>query len=776
MSSTIITAFVLVIAFNLFPHSLSGQYAIITGTVQDNYDSSPISGVHISYQNALNGVTSNSDGNFQLRIDNVSLVDSITFSHIGYEPKSFLISDLLKYDLVVNLTAAIYETPNVVITQLSGEQLISRALGNVEKHFHNEDHYVGGFYREKTVHVGKSELIYLAEGELNVHKSKYQNHPRHHLPSEWKAPRDQVQLVQGEIVKESKSYVAYNMLQPIPEITNGPTVAVSLDFYKSSRAFLSEKEFKNYDYKLHGYEQIGGTNYYLISFEPKKDNFLTRGIFYYDADKEIITSVKYYFTEEGIKAYNKQNLIDLASRSFEVSYRLRGGKYTLDRVLVENVFSHKVLGDQIYNELEFITTSVKTEDVLPILRAKELNQGHDLNHFIKLGLKPNWGQISLIPREKQISAMLLPKRKKIQVPSLDIDSSEINFYDIQKNYQLAMENDKISLIIASASWCPPCKKLKREVFHNEETVKFLNKHFYVTILDYDAPVDKAYLTKYDINRIPYTLALQNTGKELGRIDGYSSLGNFYNNIKYFVKKDQKLNASQNHKLWEDVNRLQQSYSEKEKKQKKRERNVFKQIKKKKLTSEEIAFVLYTAEIHDFEGRRFKYLMKYKDDYISYFGPKQYTDKLLETIITHHYYQALKYKYLKGRIDTTQLSKLITKHMPSYYDIVYSRYMAEHHQYVTLDQASSNASWLKYFDAIPTDHFASYDTDLYNFISQTTEAGVLQELKAIILKHNIDSPSIKDHIMQIDFLIKGDDAIPRPKVMIEETDRSYISRY
>lgn len=746
---------------------LSSQSNVIIGLVQDEYDASPISGVHISYNDGIKGVTSNVDGVFQLRIDNINRVDSVTFSHIGFRTKNIAIHKLMNPDVIIFLEAAMYETPNVVIQELVPEKLIARALSNIERYFHSADHMVEGFYREQVVHEGKQELLYLAEGELEVYKSKYLNNPTRKQYQKWPGIRSHVALKQGEILADKDAYEAYSFFNPFPQIINGPRLPISLDIFKGTRAFLSVDFFEYFDYEIVSYEQIGGENYYLISFTPIKGTPLTAGFYYYNADKEIITGAEYHFDEEGIKRYNKSNPIDLVSRVFKISYRPRGGKYTLDHILVENLFSHKILGDLISNQLEFITTSIDTVEVIPLPLDSRLRKGFDLNDFIKLGKGTSWDSISLIPRSRELQVML-PEQEKVKAPEMINDNARVKTYSVSKALKDAKKQNKIALLIGTASWCVPCKSLKQVAFKDEHIIELLNDYFIVSFIDGDRSSGDAMFLKYNIRALPTVVAMLGPDNELGRHEGYRSPFAFYNLLMRWYQEHQKQSIDFNKKEFKNLKDLEGLFSDNSKKREKSKKKINRKIKKGKLSSKEVAKALITTPISDLESESFAILTKNKNVFLEYYDLKKYTDKILVAIISDH--------FGKRRMTPKSLTTTLKQYQTGYRKIIYWRFLAEHHQYVNLDKNASENAWLKYFSVLPKEHFEAYDDDLFRFISSSENTEILLKLKEVIVNHNFTSFNMRDHILQINHIVNQQTKENRPSLMSAEEDRSIISRY
>lgn len=74
-----------------FPIFLWGQQTIVTGKVTDGDSSEPLAFASVIFTNTTIGVTTDVDGQYELKTDDLNLKE-ITFSYLGYEPKTIKIN------------------------------------------------------------------------------------------------------------------------------------------------------------------------------------------------------------------------------------------------------------------------------------------------------------------------------------------------------------------------------------------------------------------------------------------------------------------------------------------------------------------------------------------------------------------------------------------------------------------------------------------------------------------------------------------------------------
>lgn len=78
----------------------------------------------------------------------------------------------------------------------------------------------------------------------------------------------------------------------------------------------------------------------------------------------------------------------------------------------------------------------------------------------------------------------------------------------------AAQSDKPILIDFTASWCPPCQVMKREVWPSPEVVSLVEKGFVPVLLDIDLPENQAVAQKYGVTSIPSIIVVDARGQVL----------------------------------------------------------------------------------------------------------------------------------------------------------------------------------------------------------------------------------------------------------------------
>lgn len=87
--------------------------------------------------------------------------------------------------------------------------------------------------------------------------------------------------------------------------------------------------------------------------------------------------------------------------------------------------------------------------------------------------------------------------------------------------ELAAKQNKDVVLKFYADWCSSCQKLDREVL-TKEMVSRLSRNAVMTYMNVDRPAARALAEKFNVKGIPTTIVLDNTGREIDRIVGYSN--------------------------------------------------------------------------------------------------------------------------------------------------------------------------------------------------------------------------------------------------------------
>lgn len=103
-----------------------------------------------------------------------------------------------------------------------------------------------------------------------------------------------------------------------------------------------------------------------------------------------------------------------------------------------------------------------------------------------------------------------------------IDENGIHFFEgsWDEAIKLAQAENKIIFLDIYASWCGPCKLLKKTTFSDENVGKYFNERFISVELDGEKGTGKELAQKYEIKGYPSLLFLDKDGDVIIQTAGY----------------------------------------------------------------------------------------------------------------------------------------------------------------------------------------------------------------------------------------------------------------
>ncbi|QKJ30491.1 thioredoxin fold domain-containing protein [Mucilaginibacter mali] len=92
--------------------------------------------------------------------------------------------------------------------------------------------------------------------------------------------------------------------------------------------------------------------------------------------------------------------------------------------------------------------------------------------------------------------------------------------DISTALAKAKKAHRPVFVDAYASWCAPCKELRKTTFKNKRVAAYLNNHYINAAIDVEKGNGMQFAEKYHIESYPTLLLIDENGKEVKRIEGF----------------------------------------------------------------------------------------------------------------------------------------------------------------------------------------------------------------------------------------------------------------
>ncbi|MGB3464368.1 MAG: carboxypeptidase-like regulatory domain-containing protein, partial [Cyclobacteriaceae bacterium] len=231
-------------------HGQDAQEVILEGIVTDE-QGAPLPYANVAYANNLRGTVCNSDGAFKLLIPSRYLSDDLTFSFLGYIPKTIPIGTI-KGSVTVRLSRNSLALKEAVIKGYTGKYLIEKAVENIVRNYQGFPYINKGFYRLTT--KKGDEYIHLSEAVFDIY------YPEQALQD------TSVRLVKMRAIKDENEARGITIGQ-------SPQTLVSSDVVNDLKnsSLLSKKGIAKHDFVLQGLEFFEGRPAYRISFRKQED-------------------------------------------------------------------------------------------------------------------------------------------------------------------------------------------------------------------------------------------------------------------------------------------------------------------------------------------------------------------------------------------------------------------------------------------------------------------------------------------------------------------------
>lgn len=127
------------------------------------------------------------------------------------------------------------------------------------------------------------------------------------------------------------------------------------------------------------------------------------------------------------------------------------------------------------------------------------------------------------------------KSKEVNLKSDDPKGIQFHTGSWDEALELAVKEDKLIFLDISASWCGPCKKIKRETFSSAEVGDYYNQNFINVAVDGEKGEGPMLAKKYHIKGYPSLLFINSQGE---LVDGTAG----FRKSKDFIKIGTKANA------------------------------------------------------------------------------------------------------------------------------------------------------------------------------------------------------------------------------------------
>jgi hypothetical protein len=412
LALTVQTAF----AGNLSGNKKSTQQnlIIIKGKVIDAGSRAPLVFATVAVKESNVAIVTNIDGEFTLKIGDLSTSKSLEVSFLGYKNKTILLSELKDNGSknVIALEAAPIPIKEIVVKPLDPVSIVQKAISNIPKNYESVPNLMTAFYRE-TIRKNRT-YVSIGEAVVEIFKAPYDNDLR---------------FDGARIYKGRKGSDVEKMDTVLFKLQGGPVSVLDLDLAKNTETVLTREAMQNYDYKLTGVIEIDGKPHYVIDFiqKPSVEMPLFMGSLYIEMDSYAITEAEF-----GFNLANKEAAQSIFIRkkplgmkvipeiaTYRTKYREQGGKWHFEYSRAEVKFKvdwNKKLFNTYYTTMSEIAVTDRTDQEVIKFAGKDKIKYNDVfsDKVTSFTDKEFWGDYNVIEPDQSIESAIRRLSRKLK--------------------------------------------------------------------------------------------------------------------------------------------------------------------------------------------------------------------------------------------------------------------------------------------------------------------------------------------------------------------------
>ena len=387
---------------------------VIKGKVIDSESRSPLVFATVSIKESNVAIVTNIDGEFTLKVSDVSNSKTLEVSYVGYKNKTILLSELKDNGSknVIALESAPIPIKEIVVKPLDPVSIVQKAISNIAKNYESVPNLMTAFYRE-TIRKNRT-YVSIGEAVVEVFKAPYANDMR------FDATR---------IYKGRKNTDVEKMDTVLFKLQGGPVSVLELDLAKNTESVLTYDAMQNYNYKLTGVVEIDNKPHYVIEFlqKPSVEMPLFMGSLYIEMDSYAITEAEF-----GFNLANKEAAQSIFIRkkplgmkvipeiaTYRTKYREQGGKWHFEYSRAEVKFKvdwNKKLFNTYYTTMSEIAVTDRTDQEVIKFAGKDKVKYNDVfsDKVSSFTDKEFWGDYNVIEPDQSIESAIRRLSRKLK--------------------------------------------------------------------------------------------------------------------------------------------------------------------------------------------------------------------------------------------------------------------------------------------------------------------------------------------------------------------------
>ncbi|WP_430811811.1 MULTISPECIES: carboxypeptidase-like regulatory domain-containing protein [unclassified Carboxylicivirga] len=384
-----------------------GNYKEFKGKVVAADSGDELVFANVSIEGTNIATVTNSEGYFALKVPNVMLTKSVTFSYIGYKKLTLPVSDLKADKNKIKLEVLSVSLSAITVFPKDPNLLIEAVLNHRKDNYSQDQNLMTAFYRE-TIKKGRSYAS-LTEAVVEVYKHPYTSQRD-----------DAVKLMKG------RKSVDFDKLDTVMfKLQGGPYSTLMLDIMKSPYMILRYDQLDLYDFEIANITRQDDRILYILSFKQKEwvPEPLFYGSLYIDSETMAIVSASYNVNTEDKKAVadlfikRKPTGAEVypTHATYLVTYREKGGRwmyaYSRGEITFKVNWKRRLFNTNYHTGIEMAVTDWEKTNEKTFKGAERLKRNIVMSDT-EMGFADAdfWGAYNVIEPEKSIESAI----KKIQ--------------------------------------------------------------------------------------------------------------------------------------------------------------------------------------------------------------------------------------------------------------------------------------------------------------------------------------------------------------------------
>jgi hypothetical protein len=387
---------------------------VIKGKVIDAETRAPLVFATVAIKETNVAIVTNIDGEFTLKVGDLSTSKTLEVSFVGYKNKSVPLSDLKENGSknVISLETAPIPIKEIIVKPLDPVSIVEKAISNISKNYESVPNLMTAFYRE-TIRKNRT-YVSIGEAVVEIFKAPYNSDLR---------------FDGARIYKGRKSSDVEKMDTVLFKLQGGPVSVLELDLAKNSESILTKEAMQNYNYTLSGVVEIDNKPHYVVDFlqKPSVEMPLFMGSLYIEMDSYAITEAEFGFNLSNKEAaqsifIRKKPLgmkITPEIATYRTKYREQSGKWHFAYSRAEVKFKinwAKRLFNTYYTTMSEIAVTDRTDQEVIKFAGKDKIKYSDVfsEKVTAFTDKEFWGDYNVIEPDQSIESAIRRLSRKLK--------------------------------------------------------------------------------------------------------------------------------------------------------------------------------------------------------------------------------------------------------------------------------------------------------------------------------------------------------------------------